>query len=146
MSLRKAKAKPEKRAGVYMIRNPKTGDSYIGASTDLATRLDDWRSDLRKLKQRGVDWLAKSCLFEDVNIEDIEFRIIEYVTITPPYDAREMHRSGKNAKHPDIVRLLEREKHWIAELAPNCNCHDHPENHIVLDDLPVGPPEPAATS
>ncbi len=101
--------------GVYMIRNLRSGESYIGQSRRLENRLRHHHKAIRK--QTGSAAWCKAF----PSISEVEFRVLEFLK---------------------EINLREREEYWIARLRPTVNvpvaCNLPP-----IEDLPVGPPPPS---
>jgi hypothetical protein len=102
-------------AGVYMIRNPVTGESYIGASCDLKARISGWKSCITKHRRKHYYTDCFDGAFDGLSTDEIEFRILEFVEVPPSQKCR--LNSYRNAT-PAVRRLIERETYWIYRLKP----------------------------
>ena len=128
-------------AGVYMVRNIRTGKAYIGASCQLTTRLMAHRSVIRN---QSFSWLQGRKFieaFKGFTEDDVEFRILERVKVpaSEPIYGSDSYR----LELPGLTRLRERERFWIQKLKPYCNTHGL-RKPFKVDDLPVGPPPESA--
>lgn len=98
-------------AGVYMIRNRKTGARYIGSSMSLKKRYQAHRTTVHTGCERAPKLYREA--FSDCTLQDLEFKVLEpfKVALDEPIgwfsDARN--------------RLFERETAWIAAERPEAN-------------------------
>ncbi len=123
-------------AGIYMVRNIRTGKSYIGASCQLTTRLMSHRSVIRN---QSFSWLQGKKFIEaftGFSEDDVEFRILERVKVCA---TEKTYGRGWEPTPPGIARLYKRELYWIQKLKPYCNTRGL-RKPFCVDDLPVGPP------
>lgn len=117
-------------AGIYMLSCKDTGQSYIGASRQLRQRLEAHRSMIR-CRYGDAKFLAAF-----PSVEQVEFRVLEYVKI-PPLNMASVRTADKNFSAQR--RLLHRERHWIVSLQPTLNIRKRNAN-VRLEELPVGAP------
>jgi hypothetical protein len=110
-------------SGVYLIRNRKNGESYVGASTDLQTRLKDHvASILCHSRRNGQQWRNA---FLAATEDDIEVRILEFV---PAVKGRQVRANPE---------LFARERFWLQEIRPTLN-RQHTRRPLIVSALPVG--------
>lgn len=129
-------------AGVYLLRNRKTGDTYIGATCFLTKRINDHMADIRK--SGGVYGAFEGCTPEDVEVRVIE-RVVVKCTICDS-GGRLIVRTDPASK-PGLAKLWERERYWIRTVKPSLN-RQNVHGRVDVSKLPVGLPDDlvAATS
>lgn len=126
------------KAGVYMIRNLITGDSYIGATCNLTLRLKTHFATAMGTSGAGSYAICKA--FKGCSEEDIELRVIERIQVPTSERQSSYPASGLRAKiGPGLIQLWEREKFWIQKLKPSLNRKSTGKEIDVLK-LPHGPP------
>lgn len=100
-------------AGVYLVRNLRTGSAYVGASCNLTSRINQHRSSIASDTWCvGGEWRHKLG-----PVTDWEFRILEFVQVP----ASECKRQKVKRPPPGVAKLLQREQYWIARLSPDLN-------------------------
>ena len=112
---------PDQTAGIYALKNTKTGQMYLGETSNLATRYAEWRS-----AARGIT-VARSTpmrsLLERTDIEDWRFLVIRNMPGSNTLERRVVEKAAIRKLKDKIGELLTNTRDLPADaLEPKEGC------------------------
>jgi len=116
-------------AGVYLIRCIATGESYVGASCDIAKRLKSHVAAMVSENHRVEPGLSMREKIGKAMDQGIEFRLLEVVSCPSEQTWRNWKCKAK---------LSEREAYWIDKLKPTINQGQKAPSHFLPPGVQAG--------